>query len=97
MEENNEYGIAGWFIQGPYIGQIFFGGHFEKGYEDCSVDEFLPNAIDGVLIDNFGSSSIEGEMHEDFFYFIKKYSRYEDTPIKYRYKKENGVWVDGTS
>jgi hypothetical protein len=80
------YSIAGWMAHPENPTEAFaYGGYFRH---DPSDNELL----NGQLIDVWGPSEIGGLMESKILEFEKLYA-HRDEPIKYKFEKQNGIWV----
>lgn len=86
--KSDVYGISGMFIEGHTRGKAqFFGGFFATRPAGDTTE------ISGGLVDIYGTSDIEGQLHDAELQFMKLYRRRNDS-IEYRFKKkDNGLWV----
>lgn len=83
------YAITGWFAQDTEVGPVAtaFGGYIK-----FSSDQ----TFDGMLVDSFGASTIEGILTDDKLTLSKHYFApgHNRIPINYAFSKnEQGEWI----
>lgn len=80
------YSITGLFYE-SFPGISPWGGFFIRGTEKG------PEEIEGMLVDTYGSSLINGQMGSDSLEFRKQYQENRGQAFDYKFSLENGVWL----